>query len=119
MSKMQEIFDRIQNSKKEQKKIKNMYKQALDNSEEYQKINEELKKLRERKKQIENQIKEEFAQELEELEKLKKSISDDQQLLSDVALNKVTKGENVEVKDENSDQYEPIFTVKFRRAKFH
>ena len=116
---MQEIFDRIQNSKKEQKKIKDMYKQALENSEEYHRITEELKQLKEKKKQIENQVKEELSSELEELEKLKKSISDDQQLLSDVALKKVSKGESVEVTDENSAQYEPVFTVKFRKAKFN
>lgn len=116
---MQEIFARIQESKKEQKKFKDMYKQALDNSEEYQKTKEELKKLREQKKNIENRVKEEFSQELEELEKIKKSIADDQQLLSDVALNKVAKGEKVEVTDEHSTQYEPVFTVKFRKAKFN
>jgi uncharacterized phage infection (PIP) family protein YhgE len=116
---MQEIFDRIQKSKKEQKKIKDMYKQSLENSEEYKRITEELKQFKEKKKQIENQVKNEFSQELEELEKIKKSIADDQQLLSDVALNKVTKGESVEVTDEHSSQYEPVFTVKFRKAKFN
>ena len=96
-----------------------MYKQTLDNSEKYQRIKEELKQLKEKKKQIENEAKEEMSQELEELEKIKKSIADDQQLLSDVALNKVSKGESVEVTDENSAQYEPVFTVKFRKAKFN
>ncbi|MFW5888518.1 MAG: hypothetical protein ACOCVY_02265, partial [Patescibacteria group bacterium] len=114
-----EIFDRIQQSKKEQKKIKDMYKQSLENSEEYKRITEELKQFKEKKKQIENRVKNEFSQELEELERIKKSIADDQQLLSDVALNKVTKGESVEVTDEHSSQYEPVFTVKFRKAKFN
>lgn len=116
---MQEIFDRIQGSKKEQKKLRDIYKQALDNSREYQKVKQELEKLKEQKKAIEDRIKGEFSKELDELERLKQAIADDNQLLSDVALNKVSKGENVEVTDGNSTQYEPIFTVKFRKAKFH
>jgi flagellar motility protein MotE (MotC chaperone) len=116
---MQEIFDRIQESKKEQKKIRDMYKQALDNSEEYQRTKKDLEKLKERKKTIENRIKDEYEKELQELENIKQSLADDNQLLSDVALNKISKGESVEVTDDKSTQYEPIFTVKFRKAKFH
>ena len=50
MANMQEVFNRIQETKKEQKELKAMYRDALNNSGAYQRSLEELKKLREEKK---------------------------------------------------------------------
>ena len=41
MSKLQEVFDRINESKKEQKELKKMYRDALSHSQEHQMILEE------------------------------------------------------------------------------
>ncbi len=117
MDKLQEIFIRIQNTKKEQKELKNMYRDALSNSEQYKNILDELKLLKERKKAIENSLGEDFASEFDKLENLKADLENDGQLLSDVALNKVVKGEPIEIKDEFDTEYEPIFSVKFKKSK--
>ncbi len=116
MSKIQEIFIRIQETKKEQKKIRDMYKDALVNSQEYQEVTEELKNLKEKKKKIENSIKQDFVKEFEKMDTLKSDMENDYQLLSDLAINKVTKGEAIEVSDENKTKYEPIFSVKFKKV---
>jgi len=116
MSKLQEVFDRIQKTKQEQKKIKSMYRDALTNSKQYQNAVEELKGMREKKKKIEDGIKDEFSSEFSKLDNLKADIENDQMLLSDAALSVLMKGETVEVKDEKENKYEPIFSVKFKRT---
>ena len=117
MPNIQEIFDRIQKAKARQKEIKAMYQDALASAPEYEEINDKVKTLRERKKQIELVIKEGFGKEITELEDLKVDIDSDNELLSDVTLTQLVKGETVEVKDQYENQYEPVFMVKFRKVK--
>ncbi len=116
MQDIQEIFTRIQIIKKDQKKIKEAYRDALATSGEYQEISDKLKTLRERKKQIENTIKEDLSSEWTKLEDYKIDLESEMTLLSDAALTKLMKGETVAVIDEYNNNYEPIFTVKFKKA---
>ena len=113
--KLQEVFIRINESKKEQKKIRDSYKDVLSQSEEYLRITEEMKTLREKKKEIENAIKLDFSKEFDRLDTLKLDIANDTMLLSDAALTQFVNGDQVEVIDENNQKYEPIFTVKFKK----
>jgi len=116
MSKIQEVFNRIQEAKQEQKKIRDMYKDALANSAKYQEVVEKLKELKQKKKELEDDIKQDFHQEFDKLETLKADIENDQQVLSDLALSKVSKGESIAVADQNNVQYEPVFSVKFKKG---
>jgi predicted transposase YdaD len=112
----QEIFNRIQKTKKEQKEIKAMYKDALENSKAYQEAVEELRDARDKKKKIEDGIKDEFRSEFDKLDTLKMDLENDNMLLSDAALVKLTKGEPIELMDEKEQKYEPVFTVRFKKA---
>lgn len=117
---IQEIFNRIQEAKKQQREIKSAYRDALANSEEYKKASEEIKILKEKKKKIEETIKADFNSEFAKLDGLKLDIETDNILLSDLALNTYAKGEKIEIKDQYENQYEPVFSVRFRKAKeFH
>lgn len=116
MNKVQEVFNRINNSKKEQKEIKKMYRDALSHSEEYQQVLEEQKSLREKKKEIENKIKGDFQSEFDKLDTLKLDIENDTMLLSDAALTQMMNGEEIEIKDEYENKYEPIFSVRFKKT---
>lgn len=116
MQDIQEIFDRIQVAKKQQKDIRKMYKDALDGVVEYQEIQEKMKSLREKKKRIETTIKEQFASEITKLEDLKIDIESDTEILTDVAMSKIMKGETVEIKDKDSNEYEPVFKVNFKKV---
>ncbi len=115
MSKIQEVFDRIQETKKEQKNIKQMYKDALSSNESHKDISDKLKELREEKKQIEIDIKNDFSEEFDKLETLKADIENDSQLLNDIVLTKISKGENIELTDQYNTKYEPVFNVKFKK----
>jgi conjugal transfer/entry exclusion protein len=117
MSKLEEVFFRLQNLRKEQKKIKSSYRDALSNSSQYQNALEDLKSLKEKKKKIEDAVREDFSSEFNRLENLKASIENDNELLSDIALNNLLNGQNVEITDKDNVQYEPIFSIKYKKSK--
>lgn len=117
MPNLQEVFDRMQKSKKRQKEIRDMYNEALAATPEYGELNDKMKIQRERKKQIEQAIKESFSKELTELEDLKVDIESDNELISDMSLTQLVKGETVAVKDQYENEYEPIFSVRFKKVK--
>lgn len=116
MSNLQEVFLRIRETKKEQKKLKDAYRDALLNSAEYKQVSDDLKDLRNRKKQIEADIRAQFSSEFTRLDDLKIDLESDFEILSDIALTQLMKGETVKVKDEYEVEYEPIFTVKFKKT---
>ncbi|MEA3464112.1 MAG: hypothetical protein U9R14_03495 [Patescibacteria group bacterium] len=115
MVKLEEIFNKIQNSKKEQREIKAIYKDALTNSEEYKKIIEKINELKEEKKKIEENTKSDFSSEFAKLDSLKTDIESDEIILADIAINQLMKGEAVEIIDDYDNKYEPIFSVKFKK----
>lgn len=115
MKNIQEVFDRISQIKKEQKNAKGAYKDALDNSDSYRKLTEELKTLKEKKKQTETIIQREMGTEFQKMEDLKLEMESNKEMLSDIALTTVMKGETVEVKDEYGNVYEPVWSVKFKK----
>jgi len=116
MQNIQEIFNRIQKTKKEQKGIKLIYRDALLASLQYQKIIEKIKDLKEKKKKIEESIKDDFRSEFSKLDTLKLDIENDNMLLSDIALSEMLKGKSINLTDQNNNKYEPIFNVRFKKA---
>lgn len=114
---VQEIFDRVEKTRARMKELRTMYKDALAGTPEHVEVGEKMTALRERKKQIENTIRESFAKEATELEDLKVDLDSDMEMLSDIALTRLVKGEQVEVTDKFQNQYEPVFSVKFRKSK--
>ncbi|MEI6288269.1 MAG: hypothetical protein WCP18_01620 [bacterium] len=114
--KLQEVFNRIQESKKEQKQIKSSYRDALLSSAQYQKISEELKELRDKKKEVEETIRVDFRSEYAKLEDLKIDLETDYEMLSDIALTQLMKGETISITDINDVKYEPAFSVRFKKA---
>lgn len=111
---LQDIFNRLQEKKKQVSVIRKKYKEELATNGEYGKIKEELEKLRAKKKQYESSLKDQahFAR----ADELSLAIRNDAQMLSDMAVTNVMKGESIAVKDEYSD-FEPVFKVSFRRIK--
>ncbi|MFH1744605.1 MAG: hypothetical protein ABH881_00330 [bacterium] len=115
MTNLQEIFNRIQETKKEQKQIKAMYRDALVGSNAHKDATEELKALKEKKKKIEEAIRDEFKSEFDKLDTLKLDIENDTLLLNDAALSTIMKGETIDIKDVHDNKYEPIFSVRFKK----
>ncbi len=116
MEDIQAIFNRIQETKKKQKDLKVIFKDALASNGEYQELQDKMKTMRENRKRIETSVKESFADEMKKLDDLKIDIESDVEMLNDMALTKMMKGETVELSDEYKNNYEPIFTVKFKKS---
>lgn len=112
---LQSVYNRIQETKKKQKDIRDMYKDALAGVQEYQDIQEKMKTLRARRKQIEISIKEQFANEITKLEDMKIDLESDKELLSDLAIKQMMQGKTVEVIDGSNNQYAPEFKVTFKK----
>jgi hypothetical protein len=110
-----DVFKRIQDKKREQRELKAMYRDALSVNGEYQTIVEELEALKIKKKKAEATVQADFKSEFDKLEGLKLNIAGDNQLLSDLAMAQLTSGETVKIVDENKVEYEPIFTVRFKK----
>lgn len=116
MQNLQEIFNRVRETKEEQKEIRKMYKDALNASQEYKEIVEKLEGLRNKKKQIETELKEDSMNDFKKLDALRMHVQTDMEMISDMALNKLMSGETVEVVDADNNRYEPLFSVRFKKA---
>ncbi|HEX8974605.1 MAG TPA: hypothetical protein VF817_03915 [Patescibacteria group bacterium] len=116
MQNIQEIFNQIREMKKEQKDLKEMYKDALAQADKYDEIVEEIKVLREKKKEIETRIQGELGRAWEKLDDLKREVDMQKEMMNDIALTTLMKGETVEVKDEFDNAYEPTWKVNFKKT---
>ena len=116
MKTLEEVFAKIQAVKHQQRELRKAYKDALDQVPSYKSTLDDLTALREKKKKIEAQTREEFSKEFDKLEELKLDLEESNLMLTDIALSKLMKGEHVEVKDENNLVYEPLFVVKFKKT---
>lgn len=117
MQNIQDIFTRIKQTKTKAKQVKKMYKDALESNTAYREVLEKLDALKLKKKEIETITKETSQGEFQKLDAYKMNIQQDNELLSDLALNHLMSGQTVTVKDEQEDEYEPVFTVRFKKAK--
>jgi hypothetical protein len=117
MKDLQSIFNHIQEMKKGMKTIKKEYSDSLLNADDHELILEELKKLKERKKQIEIRVQEQMGKRYAEWEELKDEVISKQEMLNDIAMTTLMDGKTVEVMDEYQNRYEPLFTVKFKKAQ--
>lgn len=116
MNDLQAVFNRIKETKRKQKQIRDMYKDSLATHQEYQEVLEKLDELKTRKKQIETIVQSEMEEDYRKLDAYKMHVKTDNELLSDLAINQLMSGETVEVVDENEQKYEPQFSVRFKKA---
>lgn len=113
MKNLQEIFNRVLETKRKQKEINRAYRDSLNNSHQYVEILEQMETLKQKRKGIVETLKKEFPQ----MERLKADIESDTLMLSDLAINSMIKGEAIEIVDEYNNQYQPILNVKFKKIK--
>lgn len=116
MPSLQEVYNRMQEKKKEYKIIARGFQDELKNNARYQEILEEMKRLREEKKSFEEQTKAAALLDAAKLETLKLDIDSDKEMLTDIALSKYVAQENVEIVDREAVRYEPKFSVNFKKA---
>lgn len=116
MSNLQEVFNRIRETRSKAKEVRKIFKDTLTANQEYQNIVDQLNVLKAKKKQIENEVREDTLANFRQLDAYRMHVKNDMELLSDLAINQLMAGETVEVTDDDSQRYEPVFTVKFKKA---
>jgi len=116
MKNIQDIFTKIKEASKEQREIRREYKDALVQETEYAKIIEDLEQLKEKKKKIEEFVQGSMGSRYEQLEDLKHEVTELKTMQSDIAVTTLMKGENIAVKDEYDNIYEPQFSVTFKKT---
>ena len=117
MQNLQDVFNRIRETKLQIKQIQTQYKDSLNSSQEYKDVSEKLRGYKLRKKQLEDFTKSEMGATYEKLLGLKKDLELDRQLLADISVATMVKGETVKVQDSDKNEYEPIFKVTFKKSK--
>ena len=115
MSRLQETYNDLLDVKMERRDLSKTIKDELSHNAEYNKITEEMKILREKKKSIENEVKSHALKDAQRLDDLKLEIMSLQELLSDLSLNMYLAKEQVEVVDKADQRWVPSFSVKFRK----
>jgi len=118
MQDLKEVFDRIQQKKKERKELVKMFQDELKHNDDYQKVLEDIKTLREKKKSIENQAKADALADAQQLEDLTEEIKGTSELIADIAMTMLMNRETVEIVDEANDiRYAPVFSVRFKKEE--
>ncbi len=113
MKDIKEIFDRIQQHKKEQRDLNLAVKDSLRNMPEYHDLTDQIDRLKIKKSQIEQAAMDDVAH---KIDLLKANIKDGVQVMSDIALNTLMRGETVRLVDDKDNEYEPIFSVRFKKT---
>jgi predicted nuclease with TOPRIM domain len=116
MRDIQEVYDALQENKKEQKNIRKEHRDALANANDYEETTDKLKELREKKKQIETAVQNAMGLRWDEYEKLKAKAAELDQMVTDIAMTTLMDGKTVAVKDEFQNDYEPVYKITFRKV---
>ena len=116
MKSIQDIFEKNREMKKEQKEIRDMYKDSLVQADEYEEIVDKIKELREKKKEIETRVQGQMGRAWEKLDDIKQELESNKEMMTDIAMTTLMKGEKVAVKDEFDNSYEPIWKVNFKKV---
>jgi len=116
MKDIQEIFNDLEEKKKVQKEIRAEYKDALTNAGEYEEVQDKIKELTEKRKQIQTMVQNEMGGRFQDLEIAKGEQKELKQMLSDVAMSNLMDGKSIKLKDSNDSVYEPQFSVTFKKT---
>jgi len=115
MKEAQEVWSRIKEKQTAQKTLKDIHRSVLANSQEYQLVLEELKVLKEKKKKVQSSLESDLKEEFQKIDEIKSDIASDREMLSNIALSQLLKGEKVELSDEHNNKYGPVFSVRFEK----
>lgn len=115
MPSLEEVYGRLRSKKHEKSEIQRAFKDELVSNPRYLEVDEQLKKLKEEKKSIENQAWATASADAQKLDLLNLDIESDREMLSDLALNMYAKGQTVEIIDEMKVRWLPKFTVSFKK----
>jgi len=117
LQRIKELHQEILEKQKKKKDLAQTIKDAFGNYKEYKEMEEESKKLKERRKQIEAQVRQQYSSEFNDLEEINADIKDTKMVLSDLIWNEVMQNNSVEVVDEWDHHYVPQIVASLKKDK--
>ncbi len=117
MRDIQDIFNELEEIKKEQSAIRKDYSGMLANDGEYEKLKDAYETARIAKKELEISIQSSMGGAYERLEELKTERAALEEMLSDIAMTQLMKGESIEISDKHHNTYEPVYKIRFKKVK--
>jgi len=117
MKDIQEIFNELQELKKETKETRKDYRNILAQDPEYQSVLDDMEEFKINKKAMEAEAKLSLGSAWEKLEDNKQKMKDLEQILTDVAMTNLMDGKTVEVRDEWDNLFEPVYKINFKKSK--
>ncbi len=115
MRDIQDVFNELEAIKQEQKSIRKDYRDMLANDGEYQALKDAYDTARIAKKEAELAIQASMGGAYERLEELTKERAALEEMLSDIAMTQLIKGESIELSDAHHNTYEPTYKVTFKK----
>ncbi len=115
MQNIQEVFDQIQEFKQTRKEIGREYRDTLVQTDGYEDLKAEIKKLREKKKGKEAEVQAGMGSRWDEYEKATAEISSLEEMLTDIAMTTIMDGKSINIKDKNNVEYEPSYKITFKK----
>lgn len=108
-----EVLERIRSNRRVAKSIREGIRAECQQSKAYREHAEVVADHKQKMKRIEASVCDQ--KDIQQLENMKAEIKNDQQVLTDLALNAYTKGENIEIdRTEEGERYTPVFKVTFQ-----
>lgn len=115
MANIREVLDRLEKCKAERKIIKEALGQMLLGSAAWVKCNDEVTNEKARLKSIRESVLSSAQSDVDELERLNLEIKNDTEVLSDIALTIIMKGETIDLQDSDGKKYEAKLKVDFKQ----
>ncbi len=117
MMSYEEVYKRLQVTKKQKAEAAKMIRDELANNAKYVALTEESKRIKDEIKSIQNEVRNFAASEAQKLEELTTDIKADTQILTDIVVSKFMAGETVEIVDEFNQKWVPAFSVRFQKDR--
>lgn len=114
---LQMLFSATEEKQQKSRILKASIKDAIENSKGYKEAREEYDKSKEKMKQIEYIIKQDFTADLDQIDNIKAELDMDKENMSAIALEKFKTGDSLIVKGKNGFDYEVNFVVKFKKLE--
>lgn len=114
MHQLQMRFDGYVQKEDERRSLQKMLKQELTCHPKYEEVKNSIAEYGQAMKKLKEEVAEGFGKEMETLETLKADIKMERQLLADLTIAKVAKGETCTV-DRDGETLSPVFSVRFIR----
>jgi hypothetical protein len=106
----------MEENKKILKDLNKQVKEHYESDAEYERLMQQSKEINEKKKLRRNILNEDITDLLTQRDDVKIDLASDKELLTDVLLTGLAKGENLKLVDEYKQEMFPLFSVKFEKA---